>query len=74
MDQVGALPFQKLKIQPDRKDKKALEISTTPIPMLKQGAVGTPPKDSLLKLDTVPGRAGWNSSMQTKDADRRGEI
>ena len=33
-DPVGALPFQNLEIQPDKKDKKAPEVSTTPIPML----------------------------------------
>ena len=54
-DLVGALPFQNLKIHPDRKGKKALEVSTTPIPVLEQGAVGTAPKDSISKLDTVPG-------------------
>ena len=44
MDLVGALPFQNLRIQHDKKDKKAPEVSTTPIPMLEQGAVGTAPK------------------------------
>ena len=54
MDLVGALPFQNLKIEPNNKDKKALEASTTPIPMLEQGAVGTAPKNSISKLDPVP--------------------
>ena len=35
-------------------DKKTPEISTTPIPPLEQGAVGTAPKDGIPKLDTVP--------------------
>ena len=53
-DLVGALPFQNLKMQPDRKDKKAPEVSTTPIPMLEQGTVGTAPEDSISKLNMVP--------------------
>ena len=53
-DLVDALPFQNLKIQPDRKDEKVPEVSTTPIPMLEQGSVGIAPKDSISKLDTVP--------------------
>ena len=54
MDTVGSKPFQSLKIQPDKIDKQAPEVSTTPIPPLEQGAVGTAPKDSILKLDTIP--------------------
>ena len=54
MDPVGALSFQNLNIQPNKKEEKAPEVSTTPIPMLEQGAVGTAPKDSLSKLDMVP--------------------
>ena len=53
-DPVGALPFQNLKTQSDKKDKKSPEVSTTPIPILEQGAVGTALKDSISKLDTVP--------------------
>ena len=40
-DLLGSLPFQNLKIQPVKIDKKAPKISTTPIPPLEQGAVGT---------------------------------
>ena len=54
MGLVGALPFQNLKMQPDRKDKKAPEVYTTPILMLEQGAAGTISKDIIPKLDTVP--------------------
>ena len=43
-----------MKIQPDKKDKKAPEVSTTPIPLLEQGAMGTAPKNSISKLDMVP--------------------
>ena len=53
-DLVGSLPFQGLKIQPDKTDEKAPEVTTTPIPPLEQGAVRTAPKDSQTKLDTVP--------------------
>ena len=41
-------------IQTDGLDKKAPEVLTTPIPPLEQGAVGTAPKDSQTKVDTVP--------------------
>ena len=54
MDPVGALPFQNLKIQLDKKDEKVPEVSTTPIPMLEQEAKGTAPKNSIYKLDMVP--------------------
>ena len=54
MDLLGSLPFQSLKIQPDKTEKKALEVSTTPIPPLQQGAVGTAPKDRISKLDMIP--------------------
>ena len=53
MDLVGSLPFQGLKIQPDKMDEKSPEVSTTPIPPLEQGAVGIAPKDSQTKLDIV---------------------
>ena len=53
-DPVGALPFQNLKIQPNKKDKKVLDVSTTPISALEQGAKGTVPKNSISKLDTEP--------------------
>ena len=43
-DLVGSLPFQGLKIQTDKTDEKAPEVSTTPIPPLEQGAVGTAQK------------------------------
>ena len=51
---MGALPFQNLKIQPNKKDEKAPEVSTTPIPMLEKGALGTAPKNSISKFDMVP--------------------
>ena len=54
LDLVGSLPFHGLKIQPDKMDKKAPEVSTTPTPPLEQGAVGTAPKVAQTKLDTVP--------------------
>ena len=54
LDPVDSIPFKDLMIQTDGLDKKALEVSTTLIPPLEQGAVGTTPKDGQTKLDTVP--------------------
>ena len=54
LDSVDSLPFQGLTIQTDRPDKKALEVSTTLILLLEQGAVGTAPKDGQTELNTVP--------------------
>ena len=53
-DIVGSLPFQSLKIQPDKMDKQALEVLSTLIPPLEQGAVGTAQKGSISKLHTIP--------------------
>ena len=54
MDFVGSLPFQNLKIQPDKTDKQAPEVSTMPLPPLEQGVVETAPKDSISKIDMIP--------------------
>ena len=45
LDLVDSLPFQGLTIQTDGPGEKALEVSTTSIPPLEPGAVGTIPKD-----------------------------
>ena len=71
MNLVGFLPFQSLKIQPDKIDKKAPEVSTTPIPPLEQGVVGTAPKDGISKLDMVPKEQGktvaWELRKQIEE-------
>ena len=54
LNPVDYIPLKDLMIQTDGLDKKALEVSTTPIAPLEQGAVGTALKDSQTKLDTVP--------------------
>ena len=54
MDPVDSIPIKDLMIQTDGLDKKAPEVSTTPIPPLEQGAVGTAPKDGQIKLGTIP--------------------
>ena len=54
LDPVDSIPFDKLMIQTDGLDKKAPEVSTTPIPPPEQGAVGTATKDGQTKLDIVP--------------------
>ena len=54
LDPVDSIPFKDMMIQTDELDKKALEVLTTPIPPLEQGAVGTAPTDGQTKLDTVP--------------------
>ena len=72
MDLVGSLPFQNLKIQPDKTEKQAPEVSTMPIPPLEQGAVETAPKDSIMKLDTIPTEqdksGAWELRMQIEEA------
>ena len=69
-DLVDSLPFQGLQIQPDKMDKKALEVSTTPIPPLEQGALGTAPKDGQTELDTVPKEedetVAWERERESK--------
>ena len=71
-DLVGSLSFQSLKIQPDKMDEQALEVSTTPMPPLEQGAVRTAPKDSISKLDMIPKEqdkmAAWELRMQIEEA------
>ena len=54
LDPVDSIPFDNLMIQTDGPDKKAPEVSTTPIPPPEQGAVGTATKDGQTKLDVVP--------------------
>ena len=54
LDPVDSIPFDKLMIQTDGPDKKALEVSTTPIPPPEKGAVGTAITDGQTKLDLVP--------------------
>ena len=54
MDPVDSIPFEKLMIQTDGPDKKALEVSTTLIPLPEQGAVEIAITDSQTKLDIVP--------------------
>ena len=54
LDPVDCIPFDKLMIQTDGPDKKALEVSTTPIPLPEQAAVGTAIIDGQTKLDVVP--------------------
>ena len=65
-DLVGSLPFQGLKIQPDKMDKKAPEVSTTLIPPLEQGAVGTAAKDGQTKLDTVPKEGDDTTALELR--------
>ena len=54
LDLVDSLPFQGMTIKTDGPDEKALEVSTTLIPPLEPGAVGTIQKDVLLKLNAIP--------------------
>ena len=54
LDPVDSIPFKGLMIQINGLHKKALEVSTTLIPLPEQEAVGTAPKDGQTKLDTVP--------------------
>ena len=62
-------------IQIDGPDKKALQVWTTPIPPLEQGAVGTAPIDSQTKLDTVPEeeeeQVAWELRMQIEEEKYR---
>ena len=51
---VDSIPFKNLMIQTNGPDKKAPEVSTTPIRPLEQGAVGKAPKNNQTKLNTVP--------------------
>ena len=44
LEPVDSIPFKDLTIQTDRPDKKALEVSTSLIAPLEQGAVGTAQK------------------------------
>ena len=71
-DLVGSLPFQNLKVRPDKMDKKAPEISTTLIPSLEQGVVGIAPKHGIPKLDMVPKEQDkmvvWELRMQIEEA------
>ena len=64
LDPVDSIPFKDLMIQADGPDKKALEVSTTPIPPLEQGAVGTAPKDGQTKLDAVPNKEEEEQAAQ----------
>ena len=74
-DLVGSLPFQNLKIQYDKMDEKATEVSTTPIPPLEQGAVATDPKDGISKLDTIPEEqdkmVAWELRMRIEEAKNK---
>ena len=74
LDQVASIPFKDLTIQTDGPDKKALEVLTTPIAPLEQGAVETAPKDGQTKLDTVPKEEEEQAAERAKDIDRRRKI
>ena len=54
LEPVDSICLKDLMIQTDGLDKKVPEVSTTLIPLTKQGAVGTAPKDGQTKLDTIP--------------------
>ena len=54
LDPVDSMPFDKLMIQTDGLDKKAMEVSITLIPLPEQGTVGTAITDGQTKLDIVP--------------------
>ena len=45
VDSVDTLPFQNLMIKTNGPDEKAPEVSTTLIPPLEPGAIGTTPKE-----------------------------
>ena len=73
LDPVDSIPFDKLTIQIDGPDKKALAVSTTPTPPPEQRAVGIAITDGQTNLDIVP-KEKKSRKHGSKDADRRREI
>ena len=71
LDPVDSIPFDKLTIQTDGPDKKALEVSATLIPPPEQAAVGTAITGGQTKLDIVPKeeeeQAAWELRMQIEE-------
>ena len=73
LDPVDSIPFDNMIIQTDGLDKKALEVSTTLIPLSEQEAVGTATKDGQTKLDVMP-KEEEEGGVGAKDVDRRRKI